>query len=358
VSNPNSLEQRSRRIVLTLLRAAAGRPRHDAKLKPEDLRRVLLIRYDRIGDAVITMPVIDALKRIAPDVEIDVLASPANAVVFRSDPRVHDVLLWKKSWTRRLRIIRRCRSRHYDAVLQLILGRTTLPSILAGALAPDGRTIGKSAPGRERLLDHAADLPHQHFTDRTLGVIAAGIDIDGFDLSEVSPALPISDADHAEAVRRLSERGIQPHRFILLNISAGTRDRELSDEQNIQLAAMLAATGLDVVISSAPDAVDRAKGIAAAAGAGVHAIFTGSFMQAAALIESSLLVVTPDTSIVHVASATLRPTVAMYPSSGDPTGWGPRGVSHQIVRTEGETLRQIDVRSVAAAAERIMNYEL
>ena len=75
-----------RRGILALARLVAGRRADAYPLRPETLRRVLLVRYDRIGDAVITTPFIEALRTLAPEATIDVLASPGNAVVFRHDP--------------------------------------------------------------------------------------------------------------------------------------------------------------------------------------------------------------------------------------------------------------------------------
>jgi ADP-heptose:LPS heptosyltransferase len=355
LKNISRIEQLSRRIVVTLLRAAASRPRHAAKLQPGDLHRVLLIRYDRIGDAIITLPFITALKQIAPAVEIDVLASTANAAIFRNDPRVNEVYIWRRSWRQRLRLIRRCRARHYDAVFQLILGWTTLPSLLAGALAPVGRIIGKSAPGREYLFDHAAELPHDiHFADRTLAVLGVGVDLEGVELPPISYSIPIGPREREHARQQLWDAGLHGGEFILLNISARS-DRLLTDEQNITLASRLAALGCDVVVSGTPDAAARAQRIAEEGGPRVVALTSSSLMQAIALMAEARLIVTPDTGVVHMASAVGRPIVVMFPRGGDPVGWGPRGVPYRIVQaTRGETVQEVNLDEVVECAAELL----
>ena len=71
VSTGKAIETAARRIALLILRGIAGRRQGLPLLRDRDLRRVLLIRFDRIGDAVITTPLIAALKQAAPAVEIE-----------------------------------------------------------------------------------------------------------------------------------------------------------------------------------------------------------------------------------------------------------------------------------------------
>ena len=59
--------------------------------------RILLIRNDRIGDAVVTLPVIRDIKLNYPDIKIDVLVSRRNKFVFKNLSYVDDVI--ESNWT-------------------------------------------------------------------------------------------------------------------------------------------------------------------------------------------------------------------------------------------------------------------
>jgi ADP-heptose:LPS heptosyltransferase len=355
LSERSTLEQRLRRVLLRLLGFVAGRRQGLPKLKPSELRRVLLVRYDRLGDMVITTPLLSALKQIAPQAEIDILASEANASLVRDDPRVGRIFVWGGSLRQRLEVIHQCRRQRYDAVFQLILARTTLPSILSGLLAPHGRVIGKSAPYHELLMNHSAALGDEHFSERTLSLLPVGVDLDGISLPEFPYSLTITDEERDRAGKRLAEAGLHPHEFILLNISAGSTQRELSDRQNVMLASRLAALGHDVLISASPDACERADRIAKQAGSRVASLQFASLREAIAAMGESLLVVTPDTGVVHMAAAVGAPIVAMFSCTGHPTGWSPRGVSFRVVQaSHGETLREIEIEEVVAAAGELL----
>jgi len=341
----------SRRAALALLRVFFRR-RGGGPIPPERVRRVLLIRHDRIGDAVITTPLLAALKYVAPDAEIDVLASPANSAIFSDDPRVSRVLVWRSSPLERLRVFRAGRRRNYDLVYQLILGRTTLPAILAGILAPRGIIIGKSMPGHDELFDNTVVIPDTHFSDRTSLLLGGGIRLDA-PLPVFPYSITIPPASRERAERMLAAAGLDDREFVLLNISAGSPARELADEQNIRLARGLASSGFAVAVTGGPEASGRMERIASAAGA--QALRFGSILDAAAGMERSCLVVTPDTGTLHIAAAVGTAVVAMFPAHGHPEGWAPRDVPFRVVRaTIGDHLGTIDLDDVAAAANALL----
>lgn len=92
----NKQHQHRQRIplLLRLIRSKFHHPVIDIdrmlkKLKPNKLfkglpKKILLFRFDRIGDAVVTIPVIRDLKLNYPGIELHVLASKKNSFVFRS----------------------------------------------------------------------------------------------------------------------------------------------------------------------------------------------------------------------------------------------------------------------------------
>lgn len=55
-------------------------------------KRILLIRNDKIGDAMVTLPVIRNIKFNYPDIKIDVLVSDRNEFIFKNFEHVDDVI--------------------------------------------------------------------------------------------------------------------------------------------------------------------------------------------------------------------------------------------------------------------------
>ncbi len=340
-------------ILLSATRALFGRRQGLPPIAPEELRRVLLIRYDRLGDAIITTPLLQTLTDLAPHVEIDVLAGEGNRAIFEKDPRVRSVEIWNGAMSDLPSLIGRTRARRYDIIYQLILNRTTLPSILAGLMAPRGRTVGKLVEGHEALLNHAAPLESSlHFRDRTLALLAGGLALKG-PLTAHRYSVHLPDDEKALGEEAVAEAGLQRGRFILLNISSASPKRELPGPVNIELARRMRSTGYDVAIVAGPGREEQGRRIAKAAGAmpllfpTLHAMIAG--------VGLAHIVVTPDTAFVHIASAMGAPVVALYTRDGDIVGWGPRDVPFRTVQaTTGDSLGGIGVDEIMRGVEGLM----
>src|SRR5215471_2986067 len=65
-----------------------------AALTPQSFhpRRILVLRLDLIGDLVLSLTVVRALKRTYPQAEIDLLAIPSSAPVVLHDPNLAQVI--------------------------------------------------------------------------------------------------------------------------------------------------------------------------------------------------------------------------------------------------------------------------
>ena len=55
--------------------------------------KVLMLRYDRIGDMIITTPVFREFKSSFPDAEINVLASRSNSIILKNNPHVDNIFI-------------------------------------------------------------------------------------------------------------------------------------------------------------------------------------------------------------------------------------------------------------------------
>lgn len=80
----------SRKIKAFILRNLASKKANDFDI--HDAKSVLFMRYDRIGDMVITTPVYRELKLAYPHIKITVLASKANQDVLVNNPYIDNIV--------------------------------------------------------------------------------------------------------------------------------------------------------------------------------------------------------------------------------------------------------------------------
>lgn len=75
-------------LILISLRI---KPLKEVKIDLRTIKNVLLLRNDGLGDYVLSTPLVSALKKINPEIHIDVIASHRNAVLIEQDNNIRKV---------------------------------------------------------------------------------------------------------------------------------------------------------------------------------------------------------------------------------------------------------------------------
>jgi ADP-heptose:LPS heptosyltransferase len=133
----------------------------------------------------------------------------------------------------------------------------------------------------------------------------------------------------------LVRSGLKPGKFIVLNISAAEKERQLSHQQAAHLAQLLSTECREsVVVISAPADIEMRQSIAALAGGSVVSFPSQGntdILTIAALLAECKAVITPDTSVIHLASAMRAPVMGLYTPLRVTNEWLPFRVLHRIV---------------------------
>lgn len=96
-----------------------------SKPYPKNIKKILLIRRNRLGDSINVLPVIESLKKNYPSIKISVLANEYNAEIFNYSQYIDQVYCINEKWglgriTLYLNpVIRKLRSESFDLVIGL-----------------------------------------------------------------------------------------------------------------------------------------------------------------------------------------------------------------------------------------------
>lgn len=325
-----------------------------------DDARVLFIRYERIGDMIMATSIIRAIAESLPGRKLDVLATPATAPVLENNPHVGRVLtLDRKSWGSYLGLMRQLRRSRYQVMVD---GRLNNPPVFTSTpllmLVGSARFRVGSSGGQNATIYNVC-VPEY---DRNIHYIEGSKSLAvpfGVDPSKVDwqPEIFLSDAerDAAEQVWR----GIKPRnakiespKRLLVNLSASEPKRRWPDGKFI--AALRAALGdvpeIRVVVIGLPSEWRSVQQVASSVG-GV-AVQTPELRDAFALVGTSDLVFTPDTSISHAASAFRKPSVVMLKREHRP--YAPFNTPGEIVAWNEAQIQQLPHERVAAALANLL----
>lgn len=312
-------------------------------------RRVLVVRHDWIGDMILSTGALRRIKETHPETDVDVVASPSNAVVLEGLPFVRRVFVHRQGDIRHLlRLRRELRAVGYDAALNGRVLRPKLTPDTALTLLASGapRRIGVAGGGADFLYtDPVVAAPDAHFV-RHMAALTEPLGIDP-DAGDWRPALTIRSAE-----RELAERAwatvAGTGRRLLVNISARTRARRWPHDRFVDALRRLQARapGVRVLVISPPDEYERARAIADAVGAtAAKPLLRDMF----ALVATADMIFTPDTSIAHVASAFSTPVVVMFVPGW--SGFIPYRTPGRYICAAGPTLDSLSVEPVVAALE-------
>lgn len=309
---------------------------------PPDRQRVLFLRHDRIGDMIVSTGVLRAIGT-APGVELDVLASPANAPVLARAPYVHQVhVLNRKRWSSIWSLIRAMRARRYDVVVDCMPTAPSVTTMMLMIASGAARRVGTRGRGLDTVLSPATPtLPiDAHIVDH-LAMLVSPFRRDDFD---PTPVLHLGADELAVGELHWQQlRGSADDVRLLVNISAGKTARFWALESYAQVVAAARALvpDLRVAIMSAPH--ERERGVALAAMCNGHYVHTHTLRDAFAFVAATDVLFTPDTSIAHAAAALRVPTVDML-LAGKASQWG-------LYRAPGISLESPDHLLTSLTAE-------
>lgn len=323
-------------LVYPLLRILFRNKEMSATIPLQSVRKLLILRYDRIGDIIVTTPVFRELKRLHPNLHIGVLASRSNAELIRTNPFVDRLHVLPGRWRDWPRFLREARQEQYDVVLNFIFNRTTSGGVLANLIAPSGIKVGQGADKYRFYFNKLMHLDrgHEHMAEVLLHYVDA---VFGLSRKKATPSFEIVLDEHSNrAVESfLQTFRIRPRQFVVLNISAAESVRQMSRKQAEVLARFLTSQcGETVVVISAPADLQMRNEITAH---GDRRLFpfppegVTDMLTIAALLGRAKAVITPDTSIVHIASAMNMPVMGLYTPFKVNKEWLPFGVAGRIV---------------------------
>lgn len=286
-------------------------------INPENIKRVLFIRPEKLGDMVISLPVFHNLKKLWPHIEIYIVGSPRSEAVIRQDQRFAGVFLYTKNIFKDWSMVRQIRKLNIDVVADMVCDDSVTSLYLTQFCSPTASRIGLGKNRHKKFYDFNylyRTEDSAHVVDNTLKLLTAfGIETEPLE-KHVPPDIDddgFETADHFVRSLNGSERSY----LIGLNISAGRPSRVWQSAKNEELIRLILNRfkSCQIVISSDPSDRDKAVALANKFDRSVDVIPPGlNLLEVSAIISKFRLLITPDTSLVHIARSFRVPVVGLY----------------------------------------------
>ena len=320
----------------------------------------LLVRVPNwIGDAVMSLPAVEALKALYPGSSITVLSKPWTMPVFYNNPAVSEVMEYDArgihaGFKGKLRLARDLRQRGFDLA---VLFQNAFEAAFLALLARIPERVGYGRDLRTRLLTTpvplSPELLKKHHVFYYLNIVeelARGSSLEDSgeasgeetpelynDTSGVIPRIHLTEAERASAIKILSDNGLTEEELksplvgAFPGASFGPAKRWTVEGFKGALAALARDHGAVPVIIGGPGdsaiSEELSKGLKVR-----HINLAGSttLRELMAVMGLLKLLITNDSGPMHVGAALGTPTVAVFGST-DPALTGPLGRSTAVV---------------------------
>ncbi len=336
-----------------------------APLSLDDIKSILILRYDALGDMVLTTPIIRILKSRKPSLILGVAGSRKNLDLIHDDPDVdHRYTFIQKSNEGMWSEIKRAREVQWDVIINLVYNDKTRAAIISRLIAPNAIRItavrGPVAQYRKLYSIVTARPPLRPpvpMLEQFLSTLTEAINISitpDEKLPSLKLATSIVSGIHTEIANKHKERSTS--RLVVLNTSSSEMFREWGYENAWEFSKQLTAKLPEVLVfwTGAPDKKEILREfIASRPLARAHYFETPTPTHLAALIGESELVISPDTSVIHIACAERKPVVGLFMEANE---FLPYGVPNIVLMPEAEQpLKTISVKSVLDAAMKMLS---
>ena len=294
-------------------------------------KTILVIVTRRIGDVLLTTPLIRSLKNAWPDAQIDALVFKGTEGILSANPDIRNLITIaaRPSLGEHLGLLGEI-WRRYDLAVSVIPG--------------DRPTIYAWAAGKFRVGIVVASLKHrwkQLLLNRwtpldDLNTHTVLMNLKLTDLLGIKPDHKVivswSEEDEKQA-RSLLPFDMEVTPYALLHPYPMYAYKTWHQQGWLDIAAWLVSRGVRIVFSGGGSADELAyvHGLAADLPGGVEGVINAAgklSLGAVGFVASrAKIYVGPDTAVTHIAAATGTPTMALYGPS-NPVKWGPWPSGH------------------------------
>ncbi|MFH1665313.1 MAG: lipopolysaccharide heptosyltransferase II [Candidatus Omnitrophota bacterium] len=302
------------------------------------IRRILITRTDRLGDVVLSTPIIRFMRERYPDAYIAFMVRPENCDVVANDPYLDEIIVYdkrgpQKSFSGTLKFVFSLRKKGFDTAIALHPeNRAHIILFLAGIPVRIGydRKLGwlltesfrhRKQEGDKHEADYNFDLLEQ-----------AGFDTEGADRK---PYIFTGDKEKSAIDAVFAGKGLGRD-VIAIHAGASCPSKRWPPEKFAAAADILALKySADIVLVGGKETVEFSRRVVSAM-KNKACDLTGTLRVAelAEFLSRCRLFISNDSGPVHVAAAVKTPVIAIFGRRDpglSPKRWGPLGPSDTVV---------------------------
>ncbi|MGQ9797939.1 MAG: glycosyltransferase family 9 protein [Ignavibacterium sp.] len=326
--------------LLLLFRKSNGRNSSNPAITSN--KKILFVRLNRIGDALVSTPLIDLIKKKTGCI-IYVLADKKNHFVFSNNPHINGLIVFEKGLKGFISVIKFIKNEQIDVMVDLHDDVSTTVTYLF-AIANVKYKFGLNKINNE-IYTHTVqrlDSSSNHIIDRILKLSEL------FDISYTKDEIKIGyypKAENLNFAKEIIDQKFPEKKFLVgINISAGSDARFWGVECFKEIVELLKKYDCNILLFADLKDYDKAKSIIDEKF--IYPVSKDFDKFVVGVLQVDLLF-SPDTSAIHIASMKSIPVFGLYVKyKTQDMIWSPYNTDFDCIITEEPTLKNITVEEV------------
>jgi heptosyltransferase-2 len=305
------------------------------------MKKILVIQTAFLGDVILTLPLVQLLKKNVHESWIDFIAIPETSEILKSHPDISELLVYdkhgkQKTFSAFVHFKNELRDRKYDVVL---CPHRSLRSCLLTKFSRAEVRVGFDNSAMKSCFTDS--LPWRfgvHEVDRNLSLLKPlGINIRS-ELPKICPA----DENVDEADRFLVGHKVQAPFAV---VAPGTiwQTKRYPVEMMTEVVKRLLETFASVVVVGGKKDTGLAESFEKMNRKVISAIGKFSIMTSAEIIRRATLLIANDSAPVHIASAFNVPTAAIFGATVKDFGFAPYHDKSVVIEANGINCRPCSI---------------
>lgn len=307
-------------------------------------KKILFLRHDgKIGDYIVSSFVFREIKKQSPQTKIGVVCSHKNHYLFKDNPYIDERYLVKtKSILDYLRCGKVLAQEQYDVVIDPTVTLRNRDLLFLKAISAK-HYLGYQKE-HYQLFDLNVKERKQHFSE----IYRDGLELLGFKQIDTRYDVPLNSQSRQSVANYLAENKI--NNYIALNLFGAGSARRFSDEKIDELLTYLTKySNRTIILLTFPEVTEKLMQLAKR----YKNVFvyekTKTVFDSIEIIRFSDLLISPDTSTVHIAAGLHKKIIAFY--SGDEqnfTHWHPNNQMETHILRFNKSVNELDFSKIKA----------
>ena len=309
-------------------------------LEENDIKSILFLRYDgKIGDMVVNSLMFREIKKVYPNIKIGVVARGAAIDIIKDNPNVNKIYEYYKDRKKIKDLALKIKEEKYDLLIdfsemlrvnQMMLINLCGARINIGLDRKDWKLFDLS-------IESSKDFKWtEHITNRYLAyLIKLGLKKESIDISY---DIYLKDEKKYETFFYK----IKENKKLILNPYGASKHKSFNIETLENIITYLKDKDIAIILVYFGDKYKELEFLEKKYKSVYIPKKIESILNTAILIKKSDYVISPDTSIVHIASAFNKKMITVYPPKGGKYGidhlvWAPKSKYNKVIFCKDKT---------------------